>query len=85
MLATALAWDLWLFVLRNLPASIASKYAGGTCLWRSVFHGGCWVKSGVVEGCGIVLIVVALAIVSLKNASPGFKAYESTILRKLIG
>ncbi len=68
MLATALAWSLWLFVLRNLPASIASLSTLAVPVCGVLFSW--WLlgeEPGVVEGCGIVLIVVALAIVSLKK------------------
>ena len=68
VLATALAWSLWLFVLRNLPASIASLSTLAVPVCGVLFSW--WLlgeEPGVVEGCGIVLIVVALAIVSLKK------------------
>lgn len=68
VLATALAWSLWLFVLRNLPASIASLSTLAVPVCGVLFSW--WLlgeEPGVVEGCGIMLIVVALAIVSLKK------------------
>ncbi|WP_270495116.1 DMT family transporter [Citrobacter gillenii] len=71
ILATALAWSLWLFVLRNLPASIASLSTLAVPVCGVLFSW--WLlgeEPGVVEGSGIVLIVVALAIVSLKKRSP---------------
>lgn len=43
ILATALAWSLWLFVLKNLPASIASKHTGRS-VCGVLFHGGCSVR-----------------------------------------
>ncbi|RXY51279.1 EamA family transporter, partial [Klebsiella pneumoniae] len=68
ILATALAWSLWLFVLRNLPASIAglSTVAVPVCgvlfsLW--LLHE----NPGKVEDCGTALIVVALAIIRFKR------------------
>lgn len=71
ILATALAWSLWLFVLRNFPASIASLSTLAVPVCGVLFSW--WLlgeEPGVVEGSGIVLIVVALAIVSLKKRSP---------------
>lgn len=71
ILATALAWSLWPFVLRNLPASIASLSTLAVPVCGVLFSW--WLlgeEPGVVEGSGIVLIVVALAIVSLKKRSP---------------
>ncbi|HHW4412288.1 DMT family transporter [Citrobacter freundii] len=71
ILATALAWSLWLFALRNLPASIASLSTLAVPVCGVLFSW--WLlgeEPGVVEGSGIVLIVVALAIVSLKKRSP---------------
>lgn len=68
ILATALAWSLWLFVLRNLPASIASLSTLAVPVCGVLFSW--WLlgeNPGVVEGGGIVLIVLALAIVSYKK------------------
>lgn len=68
VLATALAWSLWLFVLRNLPASIASLSTLAVPVCGVLFSW--WLldeNPGPVEGCGIVLIVLALGIVSLKK------------------
>ncbi len=69
ILATALAWSLWLFVLKNLPASIASlSTLVRSRLRRTLFPGGCSARiRGAVEGSGIVLIVLALALVSRKK------------------
>lgn len=71
ILATALAWSLWLFVLRNLPASIASLSTLAVPVCGVLFSW--WLlgeNPGPVEGSGIVLIVLALAIVSLKKRQP---------------
>ncbi|CAI9391466.1 MULTISPECIES: DMT family transporter [Citrobacter] len=68
ILATALAWSLWLFVLRNLPASIASLSTLAVPVCGVLFSW--WLlgeNPGPVEGGGIVLIVMALAIVSRKK------------------
>ncbi|AVR01855.1 DMT family transporter [Pluralibacter gergoviae] len=68
ILATAVAWSLWLFVLRNLPAGIASLSTLAVPVCGVLFSW--WLlgeNPGPVEGCGIVLIVLALAIVSLKK------------------
>jgi len=68
ILATALAWSLWLYVLRNLPASIASLSTLAVPVFGVLFSW--WLlgeKPGSLESCGIVLIVCALAIVSLKK------------------
>ncbi|MFP1592639.1 EamA family transporter [Escherichia coli] len=67
ILATALAWSLWLFVLKNLPASIASLSTLAVPFAAYSFPGGCLVNPGAVEGSGIVLIVLALALVSRKK------------------
>ncbi len=69
ILATALAWSLWLFVLKNLPASIASLSTLAVPVCGVLFFpGGCSVRiRGAVEGSGIVLIVLALALVSRKK------------------
>lgn len=68
ILATAVAWSLWLFVLRNLPAGIASLSTLAVPVCGVLFSW--WLlgeNPGPVEGCGIMLIVLALAIVSLKK------------------
>jgi len=68
ILATALAWSLWLFVLKNLPASIASLSTLAVPVCGVLFSW--WLlgeNPGVVEGGGIVLIVLALTIVSRKK------------------
>lgn len=68
ILATALAWSLWLFVLKNLPASIASLSTLAVPVCGVLFSW--WLlgeKPGPVEGAGIVLIVLALAVVSRKK------------------
>lgn len=68
VLATALAWSLWLFVLRNLPASIASLSTLAVPVCGVLFSW--WLLGedpGPVEGGGIVLIVVALALISVKK------------------
>lgn len=44
ILATALAWSLWLFVLKNLPASIASLSTLAVPFAAYSFHGGCSVR-----------------------------------------
>lgn len=44
ILATALAWSLWLFVLKNLPASIASLSTLAVPVCGVLFHGGCSVR-----------------------------------------
>ncbi len=68
ILATALAWSLWLFVLKNLPASIASLSTLAVPVCGVLFSR--WLlgeNPGAVEGSGIVLIVLALALVSRKK------------------
>lgn len=68
ILATALAWSLWLFVLKNLPASIASLSTLAVPVCGVLFSW--WLlgeNPGAVEGSGIVLIVMALALVSRKK------------------
>lgn len=44
ILATALAWSLWLFVLKNLPASIASLSTLAVPVAAYSFPGGCSVR-----------------------------------------
>ena len=64
----ALAWSLWLFVLKNLPASIASLSTLAVPVCGVLFSW--WLlgeNPGAVEGSGIVLIVLALALVSRKK------------------
>ncbi|HEB1321246.1 TPA: DMT family transporter [Escherichia albertii] len=64
----ALAWSLWLFVLKNLPASIASLSTLAVPVCGVLFSW--WLlgeNPGTVEGSGIVLIVLALALVSRKK------------------
>jgi drug/metabolite transporter (DMT)-like permease len=63
VLATALCWVLWLFILRTLPAGIASL---STLLIPvlSVLEA-LWIlgeKPGVAEGTGIILVLLALAL-----------------------
>ena len=68
ILATALAWSLWLFVLRNLPASIAGLSTLAVPVCGVLFSW--WLlheNPGKVEGCGIALIVLALAMISIKK------------------
>lgn len=68
VLATALAWCLWLFVLRNLPASVAGLSTLAVPVCGVLFSW--WLlgeNPGLVEGAGIVLIVLALTIISLKK------------------
>ena len=71
ILATALAWTLWLFVLKNLPAGIAglSTLAVPVCgvlvSWWLLGE-----NPGSVEGSGIVLIVLALAVLSFGGKRP---------------
>ncbi len=45
ILATALAWSLWLFVLRNLPASIAGLSTLAVPVCGVLFPGGHYMKS----------------------------------------
>ena len=68
ILATALAWSLWLFVLRNLPASIAGLSTLAVPVCGVLFSW--WLlheNPGKVEGCGIALRVLALAMISIKR------------------
>lgn len=77
ILATALAWSLWLFVLKNLPASIASLSTLAVPVCGVLFSW--WLlgeNPGVVEGGGIVLIVLALTIVSRKKR-------EATVVKQM--
>lgn len=67
ILATALAWSLWLFVLKNLPASIASLSTLAVPFAAYSFWWLLGENPGAVEGSGIVLIVLALALVSRKK------------------
>ncbi|MTH46958.1 DMT family transporter [Intestinirhabdus alba] len=70
ILATALAWSLWLFVLRNLPASVAGLSTLAVPVCGVLFSW--WLlgeNPGLVEGSGIVLIVLALAVISVKKRS----------------
>ena len=71
ILATAVAWSLWLYVLRNLPASVAGLSTLAVPVCGVLFSW--WLlgeNPGLVEGAGIVLIVAALAIISLKKRQP---------------
>ncbi|MFL3341343.1 DMT family transporter [Klebsiella oxytoca] len=68
ILATALAWCLWLFVLRNLPASVAGLSTLAVPVCGVLFSW--WLlgeNPGPVEGAGIVLIVLALTLISLRK------------------
>lgn len=68
ILATALAWSLWLYVLRNLPASIASLSTLAVPVFGVMFSW--WLlgeRPDSVESLGIALIVFALAMISLKK------------------
>jgi drug/metabolite transporter (DMT)-like permease len=63
VLATALGWALWLFMLRTLPAGVA----GLSTLMIPVMSvlEALWLlgeKPGLAEGSGIVLILLALAL-----------------------
>ena len=82
ILATALAWSLWLFVLRNLPASIASLSTLAVPVCGVLFSW--WLlgeNPGAVEGAGVVLIVLALAIISLKKRPPRVQRAVETLRR----
>lgn len=71
ILATALAWSLWLYVLRNLPAGIASLSTLAVPVFGVLFSW--WLlgeKPDGLETVGIVLIVCALAVISLKKRAP---------------
>lgn len=71
ILATALAWSLWLYVLRNLPAGIASLSTLAVPVFGVLFSW--WLlgeKPDGLETVGIVLIVCALAVISLKKRVP---------------
>ncbi len=65
VLATALGWVLWLYVLKNLPAGVA-----GLCTLAVPVCGvllSWWLlgeNPGAVEGSGITLIVLALVVLS---------------------
>ena len=66
--ATAIAWSLWLFVLKKLPAGIASlstlavPVTGVLLSWWLLGE-----NPGPVEGSGIALIVLALIVISRKG------------------
>lgn len=66
--ATALAWSLWLFVLKKLPAGIAGlstlavPVSGVLLSWLLLGE-----NPGPVEGSGIALIVLALIVISRKG------------------
>ncbi len=66
--ATAIAWSLWLFVLKKLPAGIASlstlavPVTGVLLSWWLLGE-----NPGPVEGSGIALIVLALLVISHKG------------------
>lgn len=65
ILATALAWALWLFVLKNLPAGIASLSTLAVPVCGVLFSW--WLlgeQPGMDESAGIMLIVVGLATLS---------------------
>lgn len=65
---SVVAWSLWLFVLRNLPASIAGLSTLAVPVCGVLFSW--WLlheNPGKVEGCGIALIVLALAMISIKR------------------
>lgn len=67
----ALAWSLWLYVLRNLPAGIASLSTLAVPVFGVLFSW--WLlgeKPDGLETVGIVLIVCALAVISLKKRAP---------------
>ena len=71
ILATALAWTLWLFVLKNLPAGIAGLSTVAVPVCGVLFSW--WLlgeNPGSVEGSGIVLIVLALAVLSFGGKRP---------------
>ncbi|HAT1511912.1 DMT family transporter [Morganella morganii] len=68
ILATAVAWSLWLFVLRKLPAGIASLSTLAVPVCGVLFSW--WLlgeEPGSTETAGIVMIVLALAVISIKR------------------
>lgn len=69
VIATALAWFLWLFALQHLSAGVASMSALGVPV-VGVLAG--WLQlgeqPGALELAGMVMIAVALVVVSLRSA-----------------
>jgi len=68
ILATALGWALWLFLLKNLPAGIAGLSTLAIPVCGILFA---WALLGEVpsqvEAVGIGLIILALALISIPN------------------
>lgn len=67
ILATAVAWSLWLFVLKKLPAGIASLSTLAVPVCGVLFSW--WLlgeEPGRTEATGIIMIVLALAVISIK-------------------
>ncbi len=77
ILATAFAWVLWMFVLKSLPAGIASLSTLAVPVLGVFFSW--WLLNEVPnqpEIVGIVLIVLALAAISLGNRKPKSKVVK---------
>ncbi|MFI4969841.1 MAG: DMT family transporter [Lysobacterales bacterium] len=71
VLASGLAWLMWSYVVARLPANIAGlsslviPIAGVALAWALLGE-----RPSAIEGAGIALLGVALAIVSLRRAPP---------------
>lgn len=68
LLGTALAWILWLYILHALPAGTAGL---GTLLTPVIGVASSWIqlgeRPGVTEGLGMLAIVAALVLVTLRE------------------
>jgi drug/metabolite transporter (DMT)-like permease len=72
VLATAVGWTLWLFVLRALPAAIAGISTLMTPVMSVLWAW--WLlneKPSNAEGCGIGLILLALALLGVPVSKAG--------------
>jgi drug/metabolite transporter (DMT)-like permease len=75
LLANAVCWTLWLFALRSLPAGAAGM---GTLAVPVVGVIAAWIQLGEaptpVEAAGMVLIIIALAVLAAAGVAAGRRA-----------
>jgi len=75
VLANALAWVLWLYILRSLRAGSAAM---GTLAIPVIGVGAAWLqlgeRPGLSEAIGMALVVVALCVITLREVVSGRRA-----------
>ena len=82
--ANAMAWVLWLYILRSMPAgnagigTLATPVIGVTAAWLQLGE-----RPGLSEAIGMALVVVALCIITLTGVILGRRAAVSLLAQPL--